>query len=90
MHKRFIAAALVAPLIAFAPALAWAHHCKSGYRHHHHARNADNATFGSSKSMNKGGKAGAQDTNRSTGAGSTDQGATGGSTTSGGKSGGGI
>ncbi len=88
MHKKIIAAALVAPIIALAPASAWAHHCKSP--RHHHARNAETGKFGTSKSMNKS-RSGSQ-MNQGTGAGSsgTDQGATGGSTGSSGKSGGGI
>ena len=77
MNKTIIAAALVAPIIALAPASAWAHHCAKGYHHHHHARNADKDAYGSSKSMNKGGRTGAQDMNKGTGSGSstTDQGA---------------
>ncbi len=92
MHMRILAAALLAPVIAFAPASAWAHHC-SKYRHHH-ARNAETGAYGTSKSMNKGGRTGTDNMNKGSGAGaggSTDQGATsGGSTSSGTKSGGGI
>lgn len=89
MHKRIIAAALVAPIIALAPASAWAHHCSKSSRHHH-ARNAETGSYGSSKSMNKGSRTGSQNSqnmNQGTGGpSSTDQG----STSSSGKSGGGI
>lgn len=86
MHKRVIAAALVAPMLAFAPASAFAHHCGKGYRHHHHARGAEKGAYGSGESMNKNGGAQSQkqqDMNQS-GGGATDRGA-GGSTSSGGK-----
>jgi hypothetical protein len=74
MRKNVLAAALIAPALAFAPAAALAHHCKS--YHHHHAK-AEKGAFGSGKTMKKD-KTGSQmnkdmnkdlnkDTNRSTG-----------------------
>lgn len=88
MHKRIIAAALVAPIIALAPASAWAHHCSKSYRHHH-ARNADTSSYGSSKSM-KSGRTGSQNQNMNQGTGSNPPSSTDQGTTSSGKSGGGI
>ncbi len=79
MRKNVLAAALIAPALAFAPAAALAHHCKS--YHHHHRAKADDGSYGSGKSMKKD-KTGSQstgsqdmnknqdlnkDTNRSTG-----------------------
>lgn len=50
MRKNIIAAALLAPALAFAPAAAMAHYCK-GYHHHHHHAKAGKGAYGSSKSM---------------------------------------
>ncbi|WP_442755680.1 hypothetical protein ACNHKD_03210 [Methylocystis sp. JAN1] len=81
MNRKFLAAALVAPLIALGPTTAFAHHCSKYHRHH--ARGADQ-TYGSSKSMqnkrsgttNQGSSS--QDLNQGTGqGGATDQGASG-------------
>jgi hypothetical protein len=52
MRKYTLAAALIAPAIAFAPASAFAHYCKSHHHHHHHAK-ADDGAYGSSKTMKK-------------------------------------
>ncbi len=49
MDRKFFIAALVAPLVAFAPVSAWAHHCST--HHKHHARGADKQSYGSSQSM---------------------------------------
>lgn len=83
MNKKMIAAALVAPILAFAPASAYAH---SGKAHrHHHARAAEKGAYGSSKSMRKSGRTESQKQQDMTpSGGATDQGA-GGSTGSGGK-----
>jgi hypothetical protein len=53
MRKNVLAAALIAPALAFAPAAALAHHCK-GY-HHHHAKGekGDKGAYGSGKSIKK-------------------------------------
>ncbi len=51
MRKNIIAAALIAPALAFAPAAALAHHCKS--YHHHHAKSNKGGAYGSGKSMKK-------------------------------------
>ncbi len=90
MHKRIIAAALVAPIIALAPASAWAHHCSKGYHHHHARKNADTGSYGSSKSMNKSGRTGSQNQNMNQGTGSNPPSSTDQGSTSSGKSGGGI
>lgn len=80
MNRKFLAAALAAPLIAMGPSTAFAHQC-SKYKHHH-ARSAGK-TYGSSKSMRKkdaGSDQGAtsQQLNQGTQGGSTtDQGASG-------------
>jgi hypothetical protein len=50
MRKNVLAAALIAPALAFAPVAAMAHHCK-GY-HHHHAK-GDKGAYGSGKAMKK-------------------------------------
>ncbi|WP_457798245.1 hypothetical protein [Methylocystis sp. S23] len=83
MNRKFVAAALVAPLIAFGPATAWAHHCPKSYKHH--ARGGEKAKYGSSKSMqNKrsGSESGSQGStqNPNQGAGGGDQGTSGSST----------
>ncbi|QGM96827.1 hypothetical protein [Methylocystis parvus] len=49
MNRKFVAAALVAPLLAFGPATAYAHHCSKYHRHH--ARGMEQERYGSSKSM---------------------------------------
>ncbi len=59
MRKTVLAAALIAPALAFAPVSAMAHYCK-GHHHHHHAK-ADNGAYGSGKSMKKD-KTGSQNT----------------------------
>ncbi|GLI95006.1 hypothetical protein [Methylocystis echinoides] len=55
MRKYILAAALIAPAIAFAPASAFAHYCKSHHHHHHHHHHAkaDDGAYGSSKTMKK-------------------------------------
>ncbi|MGJ0507902.1 MAG: hypothetical protein ACR652_12425 [Methylocystis sp.] len=67
MRKHILAAALLAPVVAFAPASAMAHHCKS--YHKHHASKAEKGAFGSGKSMQKdnmgtSGSQGSQDLNK--------------------------
>jgi hypothetical protein len=80
MNRKFLAVALVAPLIALGPTAAFAHHCSKYHRHH--ARGADQ-TYGSGKSMknersgttNQG--SGSQDLNQDTQGGATDRGSSG-------------
>jgi hypothetical protein len=80
MNRKFLAVALVAPLIALGPTSAFAHHC-SKYHHHHAGKGGK--TYGSSKTMqNK--RSGtssqgtnSQDMNQGTQGGATDQGTSG-------------
>ncbi len=52
MRKNVLAAALIAPALAFAPAAALAHYCKGYHHHHHHHAKADKGAYGSGKKMN--------------------------------------
>jgi hypothetical protein len=85
MNTRILAAALVAPMIALAPATAWAHHCSRGHHHHHHARGVEKEKYGSSRHMNNSGSSN-QDLNQGNPS-STDQGTSGSSSGSSGKRG---
>lgn len=50
MRKNILAAALLAPALALAPAAALAHPCK-GHHHHHYHHKASKGAYDSSKSM---------------------------------------
>jgi hypothetical protein len=79
MNTRILAAALVAPIIALAPATAWAHHCSRGHHHHHHARGVEKDKYGSSRPMQNNSGSTNQDLNQGTSQNpsSTDQGTSG-------------
>lgn len=59
MNRKLLAAALVAPILAWGPTAALAHgyyskhHCYSKY--HHHAKRTSGESYGSSKSMQNNG-----------------------------------
>ncbi|KAF2989999.1 hypothetical protein MJC1_02916 [Methylocystis sp. MJC1] len=53
MNRKLLAAALVAPILAWAPTSALAHGCYSKHHYRHHTKSSTNDTFGSSKSMQK-------------------------------------
>ncbi len=77
MNRKLLAAALVAPILAWAPTAALAHGCASKHHYRHHTKATGGETYGSSKSMQKKGStssnpsSSSQDLNQSAPSGST-------------------